>query len=53
MGMVEAVVPRDSVMMTCSEISPGLTFPVIKRSQASAHSRTISVAYLAQPWSAN
>ena len=39
-------------MTTYSEISPGLVLPVIKRSQASAHSRTMSVAYLAQAWSA-
>jgi len=31
---------------TYVEISPGLVLPVISLSQASAHSRTMSVAYL-------
>jgi hypothetical protein len=33
---------------TYVEISPGLVLPVISFSQASAHSRTMSVAYLSQ-----
>lgn len=39
---------RTTLMETYTETSPGWVLPVMSFSQASAHSRTMSVAYLSQ-----